>query len=344
MIDLIRIKNNDIKLDITRFGEDYNISSQKDGSKNCKYKIYKKDLQVFEEDEDKYGDIDFTVQEYSDNDYPLALTINSKQGFMIYGSLRKWWYGAKSANADFNFTTFCRCIKLLAKKIRIKESELWKSTVNKLEIGGNIQLKPTYKTIVGAIESYPRRTRFGDRRETVYFKTKGNYDQIIIYDKISQLYSHKKISGNVKRKLLNSTFIMRFEIKLLTPSKTRHATYIKTLSKIRKNWEILIDDWESTFYEITIINQAPPEFPKGKTYLTRTDFQAYFMQLGINAYGGIESVEKLITEKALKTKTSQEKAYFRSIANNNQSDEFINFLHVLYTSIEGKADEMKKGS
>jgi len=341
MIDLIRIKNNHIKLNQNKFGSEYNRSSKRDGTQNYKYKLYKRDLQVFQE-EDEFGNIVSVQEQYSVNDHPLALTINTKRGFTIYGSIRKWWYGAKSANADFSHITFCRCIKLLAKKIGVKETVLWSSTVNKVEIGGNIKLDPVYKNIVGALQSYPRRKRFGDSRETVYFKTKSNFDQIIIYDKITQLYSHKKISGNVKRKLLNSIFIMRFEIKLLTPSKTGYWQYINSLEKIRLHWDILIDDWEATFQKINIINQTPPKLPHNKDQFGLKEFKNYFIQLGIEAYGGIESVEQLISEKGVKNKRSEYKNNFRVIANANNIDEFVDFLIVLYTSIEGKADEMKR--
>jgi hypothetical protein len=343
MIDYIRIKNEGVKLNISRLGDSFNRSKKKDGSINYKFKIYKRKLQIFDpvdDDEDENG----YLYEHGKYDSSLIIIANDVSGFTIQGSLRRWWYSATSANADFNFSSFCKCIELIARKLRIEESVLWNSRVSKVEIGANIKLKPKFKNIIGSLESYPRRTRFGDRRQTVYFKTKNNAEEIIIYDKITQLYQReKKINRSVKNKLFKNVFILRFEVVINSPSKTYYKTYINPLKKIRDNWEALIDDWEATFQQINIIYQEYPQLPEGKTYLNRTDLKNYFIQLGIHAYGGIESVELLIGDTASKEKKSQEKAHFRGIANSNIPESFVNFLMELYTSIEGKADQMKGG-
>ncbi len=338
MIDYILIKNSKIKLDVSNFGEYYNESKKKDGSKNHKYKIYKKDLSVFEvEDEDE-------LRDYTLYDSYLILTVNTIKGFEIRGSIRRWWYSSVSANADLNYSSFCKCVKLLAKKIGVKENDLWNSNVSVVEIGGNLTLKPKFKNIIGVFESYKGRNRFGDRRYSVYFQVKNNAEEIILYDKIIQLYRReKKINGNVKNKLLKNVFILRFEVRINTPSKSRYKEYINPLRGIKENWELLIDNWEHTFKSITIIDQSPPTIPKDKKCLNRTDLKNYFMQLGIQTYGGIESVEKLVMETVHHTKTDDEKKFFRGIANSNISDKFAKFILELFTVVEGKAEEMKRG-
>ena len=343
MIDLITIKNEKTILNISKFGVAYNESRLRNGSVNHKFKIYLKELKVFVEENDE-GEAYQVSQQYDKHDHALTLTVNSSIGFKIRGSLRKWWYGALSVNADLNYITFCKCIKAIAQKIGLNEKDLWDSRVSAIEIGGNLKLTSNYKNIIANIDSYSNRSRFGDRRYTVYFKVKNNADNIIIYDKIQEVYDNSK---NIKRKLINkllkSIFILRFEIQIEKPYKTKYRAELKTLSSIRDNWEVLIDYWYGTFSKIELTHRDPPKLPVGKKNFTRNDYKNYFIQLGMLSYGGSEMVDILISETANRTKIADEKKHFRGIANASISDKTLNFFSGLITAIEGKADQMKKG-
>lgn len=347
MIDYIRIKNESIKLDISRLGDSFNRSKKKDGSKNYKFKIYRRKLQIFDpaDDDDDENDTENSYPyKHGKYDSYMILIANSVGGFTLYGSLRKWWFNPQSANADLNFLMFCKAIKSLAKKIGVHEDVLWGSHVSTVEIGGNLKLTPLHKTIIGSLEAYPTRTRFGDRRHTVYFHQKTNAEEIIFYDKITQLYRRQKsISNKTKTHLLKKVFILRYEIKVNTPSKTQFANYINPLRKIKENWIDIIDKWVATFNKVQIIVSAPPKLPKDKEYLNLTDLKNYFTKLGIYHYGGLDAVYELVMESVHPKKTDDRKKDFRDLILEDVELEFLEYIKVFVEAVEGKAEEMKKG-
>jgi len=136
----------------------------------------------------KKGKYFITVEAYVEGDTKLL---------RITGSLRKWYYGAKSTK-DFIKEDFVKALRLVSRYLEISYNSILEFNVSRVEIGRNIRLKVPVSPFLGIVagfssNSYKLRQEKGWR----HFRT-GNF-KVTLYDKIQEINKNKK----PKRKLIN---------------------------------------------------------------------------------------------------------------------------------------------
>lgn len=171
---------------------------------------------------------------------------------LIEGNLRKWWYGSKSAINDLNYSAYCRCIELIAKRMGVDSKYIYALEFDYLEIGCNIKLPSAYERFLPSLLSYPELSieRWGS--SSVYFQ--GSKFRLIFYDKLIEMRDRRIISSKVANKLRKHLFILRFEIKINSKSGYRKKRQIQTFGSIRDNWDEIIEDWYSSFKKAKIVD------------------------------------------------------------------------------------------
>lgn len=316
-MDKININNNEVILNPERFGIAFDTYFWKDGTEAKKYRIYK--------DDSKAGHF-------------LQLTLNSRgRGFSIENSLRTWWFG--NTLQDFDYHSFCECVKHLAKRLGIKKSELWNSGVTYLEIGGNVRLHRDYAPIIPSMVAYPRLKRIPYSETTTYFKAT-NW-QIIAYDKISEMYNRKKINKRVFEKICEKIFVLRFEVKLTTPSGTTLSDKVNTLYKIRNNWDFLIDHWKETFCKIKFLRYHNPSPIFSGEYMKRKELNNYGFALAVKEQG-LEHFHNIINTHFRKNHKSQEKSNIAEICRRCSIEDFSEYQNYVTNAVILKANKMHK--
>ena len=105
-MDNITIRKEYYNLKTQNLGEPFNVSKDRDGfSQNSKYKLFRE-------------------KEYDKHDAYLTIIINdSRSGFTLVGSIRKWWFSKKAISRDFNLQTYCDCIETIAIKLEVPIDE-----------------------------------------------------------------------------------------------------------------------------------------------------------------------------------------------------------------------------
>ena len=316
-MDKLKIISNEIFLNPERFGIPFDTYFWTDGTEAKKYRIFK--------DNSNEGNF-------------LQLTLTSRgRGFTIENSLRAWWFG--NTMQDFDYYSFCKCIKKLAKRLGIKKSELWNSGVTYLEIGGNIRLHRDYASIIPSMVAFPRLKRIPYSETTTYFKAT-NW-QIIAYDKVAEMYNHKKISRRVWEKLSETIFFLRFEVKLTTPSGTTIGDKVNTLYKIRDNWDFLIDYWEKTFCKIKYLRYHNPKPLFKNEHMTRKELKDYGFAVAVKEQG-LEHFHKIIDTRFRMNHKSQEKSNIAEICRRCSIEDFSEFQKHVTNAVILKANKMRK--
>lgn len=316
-MDKLNIINNEVILNPERFGIPFDTYLWKDGTEAKKYRIFKND---------------------SNQGNFLQLTLNNRgRGFKIENSLRTWWF--VNTLQDFDYYSFCKCIKRLAKRLGIKKSELWNSGVTYLEIGGNVRLHRDYASIIPSMVAFPRLKRIPYSESTTYFKATNR--QIIAYDKIMEMFSRKKINKRVCEKICETIFVLRFEVKLTTPSGTTVGDKVNTLYKIRDNWDFLIDYWVETFRKIKFLRYHKPFPVSNKEYMTRKELKNYGFAVAVKEQG-LEHFHKIIDNQFRKNHKSQEKSNIAEICRKCSIEDFSEYQNHVTNAVIVKANKMRK--
>lgn len=332
MIDKITLTNQIqyVRPNKKKFGTFYNQSQfGSTGTVDSKYRLYKRDLRAGE-------------NQRGINEEFITVSLNSKfSGFKIIGNLRKWWFGKNNIVSDFNYISFCACVTHLAHRMSIPEEALWESAISYVEIGANVRLSSKFDDVIASAQSFPRRKRFGDVDETVYFKTQNT--DIIIYDKITHAFKKTGLKENARDRLLQNMFLMRYEIKLRNIANTVLSDEVKTLGSIKENWNELLNYWEKEFYKIKLINQLHPPVNSDKPYLKKSDVSNFLIRRGILAYGGVERLHKLIYDNMKTGEKKEALDFYIKVYNDHNNDKFDAYKEELYNSIRAVKQEMMEG-
>lgn len=318
-MDKITIRSS-VALDLSRLGKPYTISPcYTDKTFNYKFRLYLNE---------NYGEKD---------SYLTIIANDSKEGIIISGSLRKWYFGNVNAVLDFNYRTFLDCISILSKKLEVSENELWESEVTYLEIGGNVKLKRKFDCIIPSMTSYPRLGKAQVKNETVYFKG-GNYE-LIAYDKIKEIFKKRNSNKSVRNKIVKGVFVLRFEIKLRYPSGTPLKEQVKTLNHIKANWSYLIDYWQKTYLKIQVIQIQSPTLVLKKQFASRRELKDYFCVMFINQ-NGIDAAYQIINSSVRDKK--EERDHFVSLLGKFEATTLADYHEVVKEAVVRKAEIMKR--
>ena len=314
MICSTTIRNNELTISTKNLSSDpYNISGY--GTK--KYYLYR-------------------IKNNSEGDSFLTVSIKPNGAFYITGSLRKWWFGNKTAVKDFNLKSFIECINLIAKKLKVSEEEFWYSNISNLEIGGNVILNQKYKYIIPAMMSFPRLER--SNYKSSYTAFPASKSKIVAYDKIKEVLRNNIKLSNL---LCKYVFVLRFEIKIKSISEYSGCrTRINSLFDVRENWNSLLEHWVNTYCKIEFnLIQNPKVISKGK-YLNRTEFKEYSLAKAIEVLGQ-PFFENVIKENCNPSKRSQEKKYMRLVCEKFQRSDSVEYLKHVENEVKRKALRMK---
>ena len=323
-MDNISISNYNISPDLNGLGKAFLIIPLKNETSDLKFKLYRHQNKCDEADPF------------------LTIRVNdTTQGIKINGSIRKWWFGKRSAVQDFDYKSFCLCIGTISKKLNISQLDFWESKVTYLEIGGSIKLKRKYEFIIPSMISFPRLGKAQFKNETVYFKG-ANYE-LIAYDKIKEIFKEKSNSKRLRDKICKGVFVMRFEIKLKTPSGTNLKHRVNTLLKIKNNWGFLINYWESTYSKIEFNKIQNPELISAKEHLTRRELKEYCVVLGVDSFG-IEFINNIINTNFIKNHRSGERKHVLEICKKFEVKEFSQYKNEVFEAVNKKAQIMKRYS
>ena len=188
-----------------------------------------------------------------DNSF-LSITIKNTGAIKIRGSLRKWFFGARSL-IDFTHKTFYLAIIKLAHRLEIPPDKLLNARISSFEFGKNIFINSSPGLIFPCLVKHNRlkKDTFGNNNEGVKFR--GENYSLSLYDKVKEM----KKRGNINSILASKINIIRYELKInktsALPSKIGD---IQTIYDIRKNWNRLITVWHNEFERVEILNNLMP--------------------------------------------------------------------------------------
>lgn len=307
------IRNNSCHLSTKKLGSVANKTER--GS--VKYRLYKNKNSSYE-------------------DYSLRVIVNNRRGFIIDGSLRKWWFGSKNAVQDFNLSSFCKCVELLSKRLGVESEEIWHSNISSVEIGANVKLSRDYEFIIPAMSSYPRLQRSSYKNTYVSFP--GTKTRIVAYDKTKEVL--KNSSKKVREAICSKIFVLRFEIRLSPNQFTGISQDVNSLFKIKSNWNLLVGYWVSTYTKIEFNPLAKFHASFDENSLTRTNMKNFALAKLIELVG-LEYFENVVISNFRSSKRSQEKRYVRDICLAFSQESQQDYLSFVMNAIEEKASRMR---
>lgn len=318
-MDKITIRNKRIYLSRKSFGKHFDKIRCFDGSKKFKYRL-----------------------ENKNKDYSLILIINNtKRGFTVKGSIRKWWFGSRLAIRDFDYKNFNMCINELANAIGISKSKFWESGVTSLEIGGNIKLGAEYKHIISSMNSFPNLGQVTFMNQTKYFKG-ANYE-VVAYNKLLEVFKKSNLKISTYKKIEKAIFILRFEVRLRKPSGTKLKSKINTLNGIKNNWLFLIDYWKETYEKISFNKIQNPKLVSKNEYLSRTELKEFCITL-VAEHFGIGFLDNIVNVSCRPNHKSSEKKYIRDVCKKFETEDFDNYKNHVFDAVAKKAELMKRFS
>lgn len=318
-MDNITIRKEYYNLKTKNLGKPFNVSKDTDGfSENYKYKLFRR-------------------KEHDPTDAYLTIIINdSRSGFTISGSIRKWWFSKKAICRDFNLQTFCDCIETLAVKLQVTIDDFWYCKVTKLEIGGTIKLPRKFENLVSNMVSYPRLKSTNYANETKKFV--GNNYNVIVYDKGKEASDTKTVDEKVMSKINEVFYIVRFEIQLKKPSGTALRGRMNSLENIKENWDFLIEYWEETFHKIEIIPIQSPKLLLEK--YSRRELKN-FLCVFVASKFGLDFIFNNINSFKTYRKRSAEKRHFKELCCLYKSEENLHVQKNVLDAVKRKAILMK---
>lgn len=270
-----------------------------------------------------------------------AIIREEKVGFHIrlYGNLRKWRYGKKSAILDLNYTDYCLSIKLIAKRLGVAENEIRNFEFSSLELGGNIKLPRNYEVFIPSLLAYPELNIDRWKEETVYFF--GTKYRLIFYDKLKEMRDRRIISRKVANKLIKQFFILRFEIKIDSKSGYRKKEEVRTFGTIKENWLSLSDDWRESFQKAKIVDLFSDSKKMYPNSLTKKEMKEYGNFLLINNIGIDRGLYYF--QYFMKNRKSEAVTYIQCLFKNYKTGENWNFYENILTEVYHKSETMKVG-
>lgn len=329
-MDKIVIKNKFTQPSLKNLGDCFlhtNESQSNEGESNqgdC-YNLYKNDEEIKEDKKFKERR----------KDSALRITIYSDGGFKLQGSLRKWWFGEKSAMQDFNYQTFKKCINTLARRLLIPASDLCESKIIYLEIGGSVKLHRKYEYIIPSMMHYPRLQRASHGNETTYFK--GSKYQLIAYDKTKEVLKNQP---KLRDKVCKNVFIMRFEVKINNIYGSPIGSKVRTIYDLANNWGYLQEFWSDCFLRIDMLKIQNPVIKSKKEFLTRRELKDYFTALAIHTVG-LDFATNVVNKNCRANHKSSERKHIREICKNYQFNDGEDYYQKVIDAVTEKALKMK---
>lgn len=258
----------------------------------------------------------------------------------IMNSMRKWYF-YDSFYRDFTKKEFSNCMELISNKINVPLEVILESTVTRVEYGGNLNLRESYKCFHNCIYSHkdlPKKVTYSG--ETLKFH--GENKKVIFYDKITEHKNKDKITAEVQKALNKKALSLRYEI-----SKTKivkgdlEYKYMKRLGNIIEYWDNIADLWYNELDKIIFVNNMSPkiyDYLKDTQIKNMTEFLTY---LGLEKLG-IENLQTILSDRALLKKRGILNKKYTEIFNKYKNlIEEEDFEYIFRQKVLQKRDEFK---
>ncbi len=226
----------------------------------------------------------------------------------IQGSIRKWFYGVRSSQ-DFTKKKFSKCINDLANLIGIKENEIWRGKITKIETGITLRLKDKHRGMIHDIFKYKnaRKNTFSDIG--VEFKS-ANYD-VIFYDLVERIFNKGskgkgKNKKSTKKKINKNNFLFRYEIQSHKVSGTKmFQDKLNTVYNIERNWDYIGKNLLDTIEEVVFLKNVSIEDYTILKEGTLKTIKEYLIIMGI------KKITPTITSNLISKMSNRKKGEFK---------------------------------
>lgn len=255
----------------------------------------------------------------------------------IEGNLRKWWYTTGRAVADLDYYDLYGALQFLAKRIGVDLVDLLQVNIVKIELGGNIVLKKDFELFLPSIQEYPKLElkRYG--KSSVYFL--GSKYEIILYDKIQEMIDRGAVSSKVGKLLKERIFILRYEIKINSPSGSSYKEKVSSFQNVLDNYDFLVDEWLNCFMKIEFVdlfsNNKKIEFNS----LSQKEFIQYIAFLRLKDLD-LDFVN-ILSDKLVRSHKTETRREVRKIMDKFKSYEKRNYFTQISNMVARKAGNMK---
>lgn len=252
-------------------------------------------------------------------------------GITISGSIRSWYFGLNSVN-DFSKSKFDDCISLLSEKLLVTRLHLSNAKIMELIWEAKIGFRKEQGNFMSCI--FDHKTL---KNKSTLGKTKikffGNDKKFLITKKNPLL----EIANKAK-----FDFYVHFQLAFKNISNDNYLVNNARYPKdILKNWDDMVDEWESQMNNLIIVNSFSPEISDYLKNSNMTKMNGYLIYVGIKHYG-LENFRQLMTENLASKKLYEYRQKYIDIYEQFEDLHTPNYRSYFITNVELTAEKLKK--